>query len=72
MADGYGYGAEGDMSCAAMVSAAHMLSDGGGNFTEMYMMDFENGRDLLLPRRRGQLGHELRHEQTQTDRPVSR
>ena len=41
MADGYGYGAEGDMSCAAMVSAAHMLSDGGGNFTEMYMMDFE-------------------------------
>lgn len=41
MADGYGYAAEGDMSCAAMVSAAHMLGDGGGNFTEMYMMDFK-------------------------------
>lgn len=41
MADGYGYAAEGDYSCASMVAAAHALGEGGGNFTEMYMMDFE-------------------------------
>ena len=40
MADGYGYAAEGDYICATMVSAAHTLGEGGGNFTEMYMMDF--------------------------------
>jgi len=40
MADGYGYAAEGDLMCASMVYAAHLLGDGGGNFTEMYMMDF--------------------------------
>ena len=40
MADGYGYAAEGDYICASMVSAAHILGEGGGNFTEMYMMDF--------------------------------
>lgn len=41
MADGYGYAAEGDFVCASMVAAAHELGEGGGNFTEMYMMDFE-------------------------------
>jgi L-arabinose isomerase len=41
MADGYGYAAEGDAVCAAMVYAAHQLGDGGGNFTEMYTMDFK-------------------------------
>ena len=41
LADGYGYAAEGDFSCATMVAAAHMLGEGGGNFTEMYMMDFK-------------------------------
>lgn len=41
MADGFGYAAEGDFVCASMVAAAHMLGEGGGNFTEMYMMDFE-------------------------------
>jgi L-arabinose isomerase len=41
MADGFGYAAEGDFVCASMVAAAHRLGDGGGNFTEMYMMDFE-------------------------------
>ena len=41
MADGYGYAAEGDQSCATMVMAAHLLGEGGGNFTEMYMMDFK-------------------------------
>ena len=40
MADGYGYAAEGDYICATMVVAAHTLGEGGGNFTEMYMMDF--------------------------------
>jgi len=41
LADGYGYAAEGDFVCASMVAAANVLGDGGGNFTEMYMMDFE-------------------------------
>jgi len=41
MADGYGYAAEGDSICAAMVSAAHCLGDMDANFTEMYAMDFE-------------------------------
>jgi L-arabinose isomerase len=41
MADGYGYAAEGDFVCASMVAAANILGEGGGNFTEMYMMDFE-------------------------------
>ena len=53
MADGYGYAAEGDYICATMVSAAHTVGSSaagtnapgaagewGGNFTEMYMMDF--------------------------------
>lgn len=43
MADGYGYAAEGDSLCAAMVAAAHCIGDGDnlGNFTEMYTMDFD-------------------------------
>ena len=41
MADGYGYAAEGDAICAAMVSAAHCIGNNDGNFTEMYTMDFE-------------------------------
>jgi L-arabinose isomerase len=41
MADGYGYAAEGDGICAAMVSAAHRLGNRDANFTEMYTMDFE-------------------------------
>ena len=39
MADGYGYAAEGDILCAAMVRAAGILSGRPANFTEMYMMD---------------------------------
>jgi len=39
MADGYGYAAEGDIICAAMVRAGHVLSGQPANFTEMYMMD---------------------------------
>ena len=41
MADGYGYAAEGDSMCAAMVAAAHCLGDDDANFTEMYAMDFK-------------------------------
>lgn len=41
MADGYGYGAEGDSMCAAMVAAAHCLGNDDANFTEMYSMDFK-------------------------------
>lgn len=41
MADGYGYAAEGDSLCAAMVAAAHCIGDNDANFTEMYTMDFK-------------------------------
>jgi L-arabinose isomerase len=43
MAEGYGYAAEGDAVCASMVYAAHRIGEGGGNFTEMYTMDFASG-----------------------------
>lgn len=39
MAEGYGYAAEGDILCAAMVWVAGVLSGRPANFTEMYMMD---------------------------------
>lgn len=45
MADGYGYAAEGDASCAALMAAMQRLC-GPANFTEMYMMDFR--RDAIL------------------------
>lgn len=45
MADGYGYAAEGDASCAALMVAMQQLC-GPVNFTEMYMMDFV--RDAIL------------------------
>lgn len=41
MAEGYGYAAEGDAVCASLVYAAHHIGERGGNFTEMYTMDFE-------------------------------
>jgi L-arabinose isomerase len=40
MADGYGYGAEGDTNAAALVCAAHTLI-GDAHFSEMYAMDYE-------------------------------
>ena len=40
MADGYGYSAEGDICCAALVAMGHMLC-GAANFTEMYTIDYE-------------------------------
>ncbi len=46
LADGYGYAAEGDASCAAMVAAMTLLC-GQANFSEMYMMDLVRGAILL-------------------------
>ncbi len=46
MAEGYGYAAEGDCLCAAMVAAAHCIGDNNANFTEMYTMDFK--RDAII------------------------
>ena len=40
MADGYGYGAEGDTNAAALVCAGHTLI-GDAHFSEMYAMDYE-------------------------------
>lgn len=45
LSEGYGYAAEGDASCAAMVASMHTLS-GMANFSEMYMMDLK--RDAIL------------------------
>lgn len=46
MGEGYGYAAEGDIICAAMVRAGHELSNAPAGFTEMYMMD--EGTDAIL------------------------
>lgn len=46
MAEGYGYGAEGDTNAASMVAAGHLLN-GGAHFTEMYAMDFEKDSMLM-------------------------
>ena len=46
MAQGYGYGGEGDVCSAAAVAAGHALI-GDGNFTEMYAMDFDRDTTLL-------------------------
>ncbi|NLT56346.1 MAG: arabinose isomerase [Actinomycetales bacterium] len=46
MAKGYGYGAEGDVLTAALVSAGHTLI-GDAHFTEMYAMDFPTDSILM-------------------------
>ncbi len=46
MAEGYGYGAEGDALAATMVSAGHTLL-GDAHFTEMYAMDFPSESVLM-------------------------
>ena len=46
MADGYGYGAEGDTNAAALVCASHTLI-GDAHFSEMYAMDYELDSVLL-------------------------
>lgn len=43
MGEGYGYAAEGDIICAAMVRAGQELGNRPGGFTEMYMMDEKTG-----------------------------
>jgi L-arabinose isomerase len=40
MADGYGYGAEGDTNTASLMCAAHTMI-GNAHFSEMYAMDWE-------------------------------
>lgn len=47
MGEGYGYAAEGDIICAAMVRAGHELSNAPAGFTEMYMMD-EGTQSILF------------------------
>jgi L-arabinose isomerase len=46
MAKGYGYGAEGDVLTASLVSAGHVLI-GDAHFTEMYAMDFPSDSVLM-------------------------
>jgi L-arabinose isomerase len=46
MADGYGYGAEGDTNTATLMCAGHYLV-GHAHFSEMYAMDFELGSVLI-------------------------
>jgi L-arabinose isomerase len=46
MAEGYGYGAEGDTNTACVMTASHLLI-GDAHFSEMYAMDFEAGSVLI-------------------------
>ncbi len=46
MAKGYGYGAEGDICSAALVTAGHVLHK-DAQFTEMYAMDFKRNSMLM-------------------------
>ena len=46
MANGYGYGAEGDIHSATLVTAGHSLF-GDAHFTEMYAMDFTKNSILM-------------------------
>lgn len=45
LAEGYGYGAEGDVCAATLTAAGHVLA-GNAHFAEMYAMDFK--RDSVL------------------------
>jgi L-arabinose isomerase len=63
MAEGYGYGAEGDALAAAMVYAGHQLI-GDGHFTEMYAMDFPS--DSILMSHMGEGNYAI----ARTDRPI--
>jgi L-arabinose isomerase len=46
MADGYGYGAEGDTNTASLLCASQLLV-GDAHFSEMYAMDFDMGSVLI-------------------------
>jgi L-arabinose isomerase len=61
MAAGYGYAAEGDALCAALMSAARTLY-GDTQFTEMYAMDFPSESILMSHMGEGnwRLAHEAR------------
>lgn len=49
MADGYGFGAEGDWKTAALVRVMKIMAGGEGtSFMEDYTYHFEQGRDLVL------------------------
>ena len=51
MADGYGFGAEGDWKTAALLRAAKVMDHGlagGTSFMEDYTYDFRNGRSRVL------------------------
>jgi L-arabinose isomerase len=63
MADGFGFGAEGDAVCAALMSAGHTML-GDTQFTEMYAMDFPS--DSILMSHMGEGNWRLARE----DRPV--
>jgi L-arabinose isomerase len=63
MAAGFGYAAEGDAVCAALMSAAQTML-GGTQFTEMYAMDFPS--DSILMSHMGEGNWRLARE----DRPV--
>jgi L-arabinose isomerase len=47
LADGYGFGGEGDVTSAAAVSLVHALT-GAANFTEMFTMDFAQNSILMM------------------------
>jgi L-arabinose isomerase len=63
MANGYGYAAEGDMCCTALVTAGHAIAP-DAHFTEMYAMDFE--RDAILQSHMGEGNWKIARD----DRPV--
>ena len=51
MADGYGFGAEGDWKTAALLRAVKVMDqgmEGGSSFMEDYTYDFRNGRARVL------------------------
>lgn len=47
MADGYGYAAEGDLMCAALMRLAMFACNGMVHFSEMYAMDFKSESILM-------------------------
>jgi L-arabinose isomerase len=63
MAKGYGYGAEGDVLTACLVTAGHELI-GDAHFTEMYAMDFPS--DSVLMSHMGEGNWKI----ARSDRPV--
>lgn len=51
MADGYGFGAEGDWKTAALLHAIKIMDEGlegGSSFMEDYTYDFQNGKSRVL------------------------